>query len=63
MDRERQSQHSSPPSGSQQMSDPDREAHRERLRGLSDRADRVLDTIEAGDAEIFLQRHRQRGAQ
>ncbi len=63
MDRERQSLDSSSPSGSQQIPDPDREAQRERLRGLSDRADRVLDAIEAGDAEIFLQRHRQRGAQ
>ena len=63
MERERQFQHHSPPSGSEPISDPDREAHRERLRGLSEKADRVIDSIDAGNAEKFLQQHRQRGAQ
>jgi hypothetical protein len=63
MERERQLEHHNPPSGSGPMSDSDREAHRERLRGLSEKADRMIDSIEAGNAEQFLQQHRQRGAQ
>jgi hypothetical protein len=63
MERERPLQHPSPSSGAGPASDPEREARRERLRGLSERADQMIDSIEAGNAEKFLQQHRQRGAQ
>ncbi len=62
MERERQHEYHNPSSGSGPTSDPERDARRERLRGLSERADRMIDSIEAGNAEKFLQQHRQRGA-
>jgi hypothetical protein len=63
MERERQFEHHNPSSGSEQTSDPDRQVHRERLRGLSQTADQMFDSIETGNAEQFLQQHRQRSAQ
>ncbi len=65
MEREKQQQQQEfhAGGGSEPASDADREARREKLRGLAEAADRTLDSIEAGNAEQFLQQHRQRGAE
>jgi hypothetical protein len=63
MERERQNQEHNSGGGGDPAPDPEREARRERLRGLHEAADRTLDSIQARDAEQFLQQHRQRGAQ
>ena len=63
MERERQHQEHNSGGGGEPAPDPQREARRERLRGLYEAADRRLDSIQARDAEQFLQQHRQRGAQ
>jgi hypothetical protein len=63
MEHEEPLQRVDPPKVTEPTSGPDHDAHRERLQRLSDKADRMLDAIEAGNAEQFLQQHRQRGAQ